>query len=94
MEAGISLDDLAAEAGYSRFHFAHAFSEAMGLPPHRYLTLRRIERAKDLLRDTDLPLAEIALMVGFSSQSHFTHRFRTVVGETPRGFRGGIERDS
>jgi AraC family transcriptional regulator len=87
LEAGISLDELAAEAGLSRFHFARAFRQAMDVPPHRYLTLRRIERAKDLLLHTDLPLADVALAIGFSSQSHFTLRFREEVGETPKRFR-------
>ena len=87
LEAGVSLDDLAAEAGLSRFHFARAFRRATGLPPHNFLTRCRIERAKELLLHTDLSLAEIALTVGFSSQSHFSARFRGWVGQTPRDFR-------
>ena len=83
----MSLSDLAAEAGTSRFHFARAFRNAMGVPPHRYLTLRRIERAKQLLHGTDLSLVDIALAVGFGSQSHFTLRFREAIGTTPRRFR-------
>lgn len=89
LEAGVSLDELAAEARLSRSHFARAFRRTVGVPPHAYLTNRRIERAKELLRQTDLPLAEIALAVGFSSQSHFTARFRQVVGATPGRFRTG-----
>ena len=87
LESGLSLDELAAEAKLSRFHFARAFREAMGMPPHRYVTLRRVEHAKHLLRHTDLPLVEIALAAGFGNQSHFTLRFREAVGETPRRFR-------
>ncbi len=87
LEQGVSLEDLAREAGISRFHFARAFREGTGLPPHRYLTLRRIERAKELLRQTDLTLVEIALACGFGNQSHFTLRFREAVGVTPRRFR-------
>lgn len=87
LEAGISLDALAQEAGLSRFHFARAFRHATGLPPHGYLTRCRVERAKDLLRHTDLALAEVAFAVGFSSQSHFSATFREWVGQTPRSFR-------
>ncbi len=87
LEDGISLDELAGEARMSRFHFARAFREATGVPPHRYLTLRRIERAKDLLQQTELPLADVALACGFGNQSHFTLRFRETVGMTPRRFR-------
>jgi AraC family transcriptional regulator len=87
LESGISLDELAAEAGLSRFHFARAFRDATGQPPHGYLTQCRIERAKALLLNTELSLADIALAVGFSSQSHFSTTFRGRVGQTPRSFR-------
>ena len=87
LEHGLSLADLAGEAGTSRFHFARAFRSATGVPPHRYMTLRRIERAKELLVQTDLPLVDVALASGFGSQSHFTLRFRETVGLTPRRFR-------
>ncbi len=88
LETGVSLDDLAREAGASRFHFARAFRDATGLPPHRYLTQRRIERAKELLLGTERSLVEIGLVCGFGSQSHFTARFRELVGVTPKQFRG------
>ena len=84
---GVSLDDLAAEAGMSRFYFARAFRDAVGEPPHRYLTHCRIERAKELLRRKDLSLAEVALTVGYSNQSHFSAAFRGLLGRTPRQFR-------
>lgn len=87
LESGVSLEALAAEAGTSRFHFARAFREETGVPPHRYLTLRRIERAKELLLRTDLSLVDVALACGFGNQSHFTLRFREAVGVTPRRFR-------
>lgn len=87
IETGISLDQLAEAAGLTRFHFARAFRDAMGEPPHSYLTHCRIEHAKELLRHTDDPLAEIALSAGFSSQSHFSTVFRKRVGQTPRKFR-------
>lgn len=87
LETDLTLDELAAHAHLSRFHFARAFREAMNMPPHRFLTLRRIERGKELLLHTNMPLAEIALAAGFSSQSHFAARFRELVGDTPRRFR-------
>ena len=66
----------------------------MGMPPHQFMTLRRIERAKQLLLRTDQSLAEIALEVGFSSQAHFTDQFRRVTGSTPLRFRTGTESSS
>lgn len=83
----LTIEELAREAGLSRFHFARAFKKATGLPPHRYVTLRRVERAKGLLRHSDLPLADVALEVGFSNQAHFTDRFHRLTGSTPNGYR-------
>lgn len=85
--SGISLQELAVEAGMSRFHFAREFRDATGEPPHRYLTRCRIEHAKTLLRKRDLPLVEVSLSVGYSSQSHFTAAFRSHVGRTPLKYR-------
>src|SRR5262249_24074285 len=62
---------------------------AVGVSPHRYLTTRRIEIAKHLLERTRFSIAEIALETGFSSQAHFTHRFREQVELTPRQYRQG-----
>ncbi len=81
-----SLAELAAVAGISRFHFSRMFTRAMGLPPTHYLELTRIERAKEMIRSNDLPLAEIALAVGFADQSHFTRRFRHWAGCTPAAY--------
>jgi AraC family transcriptional regulator len=89
VEAGISLDELAAEVGLSRSHFARGFRRSTGLSPHRYLTRQRIARARDLLRSTDEPLVEIALRCGFASQAHFNHSFRRATGVTPLAFRRG-----
>jgi AraC family transcriptional regulator len=87
LESGVTLAELAEEAGLSRFHFARAFKESTGLPPQRYVTMRRIERAKQLLANPRKSLAEVALEAGFSSQSHFTGRFREIVGSTPLRYR-------
>jgi len=83
----LSIEELAREAGLSRFHFARAFKKATGLSPHRYVTLRRVERAKSLLRYSDLPLVDVALEVGFSNQAHFTDQFHRVAGATPNAYR-------
>jgi AraC-like DNA-binding protein len=83
----IELETLADIAGLSKWHFARAFKQSVGTPPHCYLTQRRLERAQELLAETDLSLAQIALQSGFSDQSHFSRRFRIFFGATPRSFR-------
>ena len=83
----VSLDDLAAVARLSPYHFARLFKNSTGLPPHQFVIARRVERAKELLREgARLPLAEIAAEVGFADQSHFTRHFKRLVGVTPRQF--------
>ena len=64
-------------------HFARSFKEAFGVPPHRYLLTRRLERAKALLRDTDLSITEIAFQTGWQSLGTFGRTFRDVTGESP-----------
>jgi len=87
LEVGVTLSELASDVGLSRFHFARAFKASTGMPPHRYMTMRRIELAKELLRDLEKPLTDVALEAGFSSQSHFTGRFREITGLTPLRYR-------
>jgi AraC-like DNA-binding protein len=79
----ISLSDLAAVAGLSRMHFAAQFRAAAGCSPHEYLLLQRIECAKAALSEATMPLAEVALSVGFQTQSHFSTVFKRFTGETP-----------
>jgi AraC family transcriptional regulator len=86
-EQSLSLAAVAAEVGMSRYHFSRAFKQSMGLSPINYIARQRIERAKQLLVESDLPIADIALRAGFSGQSHFTTFFRRLVGLTPRSFR-------
>lgn len=74
---------LARVSGVSEAHFARSFKEAFGLPPHRYLLTRRIERAKALLRDTELEVTEIAFRTGYGSLGTFGRTFRDVTGQTP-----------
>jgi len=74
-------------SGVSEAHFARSFRDAFGVPPHRYLLTRRIERATALLRDTDLPIIEIAFRTGWNSLGTFGRTFRDVMGESPSEFR-------
>jgi len=89
-EGRIALRVVAREVGMSYFHFSRAFKQSMGMTLTNYIAERRIERAKRLMQDTALPISEIALRSGFSSQSHFTTSFRRFAGITPRSFRKGI----
>jgi transcriptional regulator GlxA family with amidase domain len=74
---------LARVSRVSEAHFARSFKQAFGLPPHRYLLTRRVERAKALLRDTDLPITEIAFQTGWGSLGTFGRTFRDITGESP-----------
>jgi transcriptional regulator GlxA family with amidase domain len=74
---------LARVSAVSEAHFARSFKEAFGIPPHRYLLTRRIERAKSLLRDTDLAITEVAFQTGWSSLGTFGRTFRDITGESP-----------
>jgi transcriptional regulator GlxA family with amidase domain len=78
---------LARVSGVSEAHFSRSFKDAFGLPPHRYLLTRRIERATALLRDTELPITEIAFGTGWKSLGTFGRTFRDVTGESPGDFR-------
>jgi transcriptional regulator GlxA family with amidase domain len=74
---------LARVSAVSEAHFARSFKEAFGVPPHRYLLTRRIERAAALLRETDLPITDIAFQTGWSSLGTFGRTFRDITGESP-----------
>jgi AraC family transcriptional regulator len=82
----IALTDLAEVACLSIFHFTRAFSGAVGVPPHRYVSRRRLEMAKAMIAKRR-PLAEVALDCRFSSQSSFTRAFRRATGATPAEYR-------
>jgi len=86
----ISLSSLAELAQLSPFHFSRAFKESFGMPPHRYLTSQRIERAKTLLAERKRSVTEIGFDVGFSETSSFTSTFRKVTGETPTDYRRSL----
>ena len=84
----LSVPRLAGEAGVSAHAFGPAFARAMGVTPHAFVLQRRLERAKQLLRATSLPIAGIAAQVGFASQSHLATAFKRATGSTPGQFRG------
>ena len=87
LDQDLGLAELAALADLSTQHFGQAFKTSMGMPPHRYLIERRIHRAKELLIGANRSIAEIAVSVGFSSQSHMTFNFRKLVETTPARYR-------
>ncbi|MCP2277654.1 AraC-type DNA-binding protein [Nocardia amikacinitolerans] len=79
----LNLDELAAAAGVSKYHFLRAFAAVYGRTPAAYLAERRIERAQDLLRATNLTVTEVCMMVGYASLGSFSSKFRQLVGVTP-----------
>ena len=85
----LTLHKISAILSMSPYHFAHAFKQATGLAPHRYVIQRRVERAKSLLRETDLSITEIAHQVGYANQSNFSAVFHQFTAQTPRSFRNG-----
>jgi AraC family transcriptional regulator len=88
LDGGLTLEQMAAVAHLSAYHFARQFKEATGLPPHQYVIARRLERAQQLLREgNDLSLAEVAAGAGFSDQSQFAQHFKRRLGITPGQFR-------
>jgi AraC family transcriptional regulator len=85
----LTLAELACVAGMSAHYFSRAFKQTTGLPPHRYVTNCRVEKAKRLLADGELPLVEVGFTVGFQNQSHFTTLFHKLTGVTPKVYRDG-----
>jgi len=82
----LSLAEIAAQANTSPHHFSRLFKESAGVSPHQYVIRERVERAKGLLL-CDVPIGEVARMVGFSSQAHLTRHFKRLVGVTPARYR-------
>ena len=83
----LDLDVMAREAGYSKYHFARTFAMAYGETPRAYLTRRRVERAKNLLRTANLSVTEVCFLVGFESLGSFSSLFRRLVGQSPSAYR-------
>lgn len=82
----LSLDELAAIAALSKYHFHRLYTATYGKTPAAHQAERRIERAQDLLRSTNLTITEICFAVGYSSLGSFSSRFTEIVGETPTAF--------
>jgi AraC family transcriptional regulator len=87
LDKELSLSDLAGLSGASPHYFGDLFRQSTGMSPHRYVLVRRIERARELLRNPSLNVLDVALQTGFSDQSHFTKVFRRIVGMTPSQYR-------
>ena len=83
----LDLDAMAREAGYSKYHFARTFAMAYGETPRAYLTRRRVERAKNLLRTANLSVTEVCFLVGFESLGSFSSLFGRLVGQSPSAYR-------
>jgi AraC family transcriptional regulator len=92
LAANIGLQQLADIAGLSAFHFARAFKQSVGDPPHRYQTRRRIEKACELLLGSEMPIVEIATAVGYEAPQTLTRLFRREMGVTPSDYRRDIRR--
>jgi len=89
LERALPLADLSAVVHMSPYHFARLFHATTGLPPHRFVMRRRIDRARQLLAARTVPIAEVARSVGFRTPSHFTTTFRRITGMTPTEYRRG-----
>jgi AraC-like DNA-binding protein len=87
LDSRLDVQALAQMIGMSASHFSRSFHKAVGVSPHMYVLQCRVMRAQELLATTQLPLAEIALTIGFSDQSHFSRRFHELIGVPPRKFR-------
>jgi AraC family transcriptional regulator len=87
LDRNIQLTDIATAPGMSQYYFARSFQQATGISPYQYLLGCRIERAKQLLKQPELAIADIALQCDFNSQSHLHQHFRKITGITPKAYR-------
>lgn len=90
LEQPLGLDDIAEAAGRSPSQVVRQFRASLGIPPHQYLLVLRVKHAQDMLRNTNLPVAEVALASGFSHQEHLTRVFRRLCGTTPAAYRRSV----
>jgi AraC-like DNA-binding protein len=90
LEQPLSVDDLAQQVYLSRYHFIRSFQRAFHQTPHQYLMHRRINKAKELLANSTLPVTEICLAVGFESLGSFSTLFRNTVGWPPSVYRARV----
>ena len=87
LDRDIKLADLARLIGMSQFHFSYLFKRSLGISPYQYLLQQRIERAKQLLKQKQRSITDIAFLCGFNSHSHLSKQFRQLTGITPRAYR-------
>ena len=90
LEQEIRLANLAQLLDMSQFHFSHLFKQSIGVAPYQYLLQQRVERAKQLLKQTDQSIMNIALLCGFNSHSHLSKQFRQLTGMTPKNYRSNV----
>ena len=83
----LTLEELAQQIGFSPYHFARLFRQATGESPHQFIVRLRVEQAQRLLKNTDLPITQVATDCGFAHQSHLTQAFKRYVTMTPKAFR-------
>ncbi len=91
LDRDVDLRAIAQEASLSPYYFTRQFTAFVGVPPYRYLIRLRIDRATELLRDTELTITQICHRVGFNSLSHFTTTFRQHTGDSPSGYRRRLD---
>jgi AraC family transcriptional regulator len=82
----ITLEAIANHIGISQYYFSHLFKQSMGVSPYQYVLQQRVERAKQLLKQSNLSIVEIALECGFANQTHLTKHFRNLVGLSPKAY--------
>ena len=87
LEEPLRVDDVSARAGYSKWHFQRMFKEVAGISLGRYIKLKKLRRACFLLESTDIPVIEVCLMLGFTSQQVFTRAMRNEIHKTPGAVR-------
>lgn len=87
LDQELTLEQIAQVINISPTYFATLFKHATGISPHQYVIRQRVKRAETMLAKTDLAIADIALQVGFSSQSHLTQQFKRFTGLTPKQVR-------